>query len=323
MIENSGKTWHSVTFNTNEKTKNKTKESFSSLLKEDNPDLVIIYDNRPGPLFDVLKENKGQHRVAYWHGDWTPLRKRWCALGIEAHYTKECPIDYLFVVSAGHIKQYRRDLNTRVVSFLPHEFAYDYKNPIVDPYFGSEVAFLGQCGNYSDDTYYKMRKEFVAYLIEHGCPLRIFPDTSDLIVKPKQEALGIYSRRAGTHKNQYLDKTYGSGKIFLGIDTDRLHKTFGYLSSRPFSTMGFGSFYLAWQTNGIERLFIPGKHLETFSSFEEGWDKIKYYLKNEKERSKIAQTGRNQVFAKHLIKHRLRDMLLTIKFEKPIFSSWI
>lgn len=290
------------------------KKTLINSLSDFNPDLIFIYDNNPCKLFDVLIEHKKNAKVAFWHCDWTPLRDRW-----NSYYKKNSVVDYLFVTSAGHVDMYKNDLDI-IVSYLPNEFANDYDSPIFDQNFCSDVVFVGQCAPCIAERFYDNRKKFIQYLLSEKCPLKIFPDMNDV---SQQDYNIIYNKRLWENQKHNLSKMYGSGKIFLGIHTKEVDETFCYFSNRPFITMGYGAFYLCWNSNGIEKIFKPGVHLDVFSSFEEGLDKINFYLKNEEERKIISQNARKLIFEKHLSKHRCLDMFETIENEKPTFSGWL
>lgn len=71
-------------------------------------------------------------------------------------------------------------------------------------------------------------------------------------------------------------------------------------SSRMFQVLGVGSFYLMQANSGIEGLFRPGKHLQTFKTDRELVRRARHYLKWETNREKIAEAGRKLVYQEHL-----------------------
>lgn len=91
------------------------------------------------------------------------------------------------------------------------------------------------------------------------------------------------------------------------------------LAMRPFEVMATSSFLLCNSVPMLHDLFEDGKHLVTFSSFDEAVDKARYYLNHEDEREKIAQAGHEEVMAKHTYRHRVEKILETIK-EKELIT---
>jgi spore maturation protein CgeB len=63
--------------------------------------------------------------------------------------------------------------------------------------------------------------------------------------------------------------------------------------------------------NGLEELFIDGKHLVTYQSLSDLMEKIEYYLKADEEREKIATRGQKEVRKKHTYCHRAESILET------------
>jgi spore maturation protein CgeB len=278
------------------------------------PDSIFIYRNDPIEIFDVLAEHKNGARVIFWHCDWASLKDRW-----GSYYRKNSIVDYLFVTSFGHVQGYKTDLDI-TVSFLPNEFANDFDSPVFDEAFKSEVAFVGQCAPFVSEKYYDDRKKFVQYLFAQNCPLRMFPDMSDVSEKNYPVE---YNKRLWQNQTVGLARMYGSGKIFLGIHTKQVDDTFCYFSNRPFITMGYGAFYLCYKSAGIENIFGIKKHIDVFSTFEEGREKILFYLAHDDLRKQIAANARALIFEKHLTEHRLRDLIATVETETPTFSGWL
>ena len=60
----------------------------------------------------------------------------------------------------------------------------------------------------------------------------------------------------------------------------------------------------------LERLgFAEGRDLVTFKSVDELFRSVEYYLHHEKEREAIAESGYQEVIARHTYRHRMRELL--------------
>ena len=281
-------------------------------ITEFKPDTIFVYFNHPINIFDVIKNNKHNSRVVFWHCDPTSIKERW---GI--HYDEKV-VDFLF--SCSDVEIYKKELKNTIVSYLPHEVSCDWDVPVYDKDFETDVAFIGQTGTLSPDRFYGDRKRFMKFLFENKVNLSLIPDLRHL---PDEEYIEQYYKEYLKNQSGLMNKILGSGKIFLGIDTERVHDMDQYFSNRPFIIMGYGAFYLSFNTKGIEKVFTPGYHIDVFNNFEEGLDKINFYLENPELRNKIAQQGKKLVFEKHLTRHRLQDLIKTIETEIPTFSGYI
>jgi spore maturation protein CgeB len=80
-----------------------------------------------------------------------------------------------------------------------------------------------------------------------------------------------------------------------------------------YTAVGCGAFYLCQHVEGIEEVLVPGKEIVTFRSEQEMIDMITYYLKNDKERKRIAETGRDRILKDHTYEIRTREMLRIIE----------
>lgn len=96
-------------------------------------------------------------------------------------------------------------------------------------------------------------------------------DAIDLMGKPQKEAMVYRSCKIAINANHFLHKRFSSDRIFR--------------------IMGSGAFCLTRWYPGIEKDFIDGEHLRTFSNINEMIYLINYYLKNEDERIGIAEKG--------------------------------
>jgi len=84
-------------------------------------------------------------------------------------------------------------------------------------------------------------------------------------------------------------------------------------SARDFRVTGAGGFLLTEHVKGIEELFEVGKECATYTSAEDCYNKIQYYLKNEDERKEIAERGYQRTIKEHTFKERMKQVLGDIK----------
>ena len=105
------------------------------------------------------------------------------------------------------------------------------------------------------------------------------------------------------------------GKICLNIHGDVVGVA---ANMRLFETTGVGSFCLTDFKPNIEELFIPGKEIETFKDSEEMLDKIRYFLKHDAERNKIAQAGQKKTLMhfSRMNSARVLDKAVRLALEK-------
>ena len=64
--------------------------------------------------------------------------------------------------------------------------------------------------------------------------------------------------------------------------------------------------------NGQHELFRDGVHLATYRTGEELLDKLRYYLRRDDLRERIAAEGRAEVLAKHTYRHRMQELLAVV-----------
>jgi hypothetical protein len=78
---------------------------------------------------------------------------------------------------------------------------------------------------------------------------------------------------------------------------------------RIFEATGVGSLLFTENTDNLKELFIPGTEVETYSSYDELLEKIKYYSLNNQERQVIAEKGQKKVLSQHTTLQRSQDWL--------------
>lgn len=82
---------------------------------------------------------------------------------------------------------------------------------------------------------------------------------------------------------------------------------------RLYEITGVGSCMLTdWKTN-ISEIFIPDKEIVTYTSYEEAYDKVKFLLRNETLREKIAKAGQQKTIENYTYKKRLPHLFSFLK----------
>jgi spore maturation protein CgeB len=90
---------------------------------------------------------------------------------------------------------------------------------------------------------------------------------------------------------------------------------FYQLKARLFQSIGVGTMMLNEYCPELEELFVIDKEIITFKfgNFEEVRDKLKWYLKHDGEREKVAMAGYQRGQKCHSLKHRIEQILTTVK----------
>jgi len=81
------------------------------------------------------------------------------------------------------------------------------------------------------------------------------------------------------------------------------------LNYRTFETLGCNTFLLTNKTENLENLFDIGKHLDIYTSKEDLFDKITYYIENEEIRKKISEEGYKYVKENHTYFNRAQQII--------------
>lgn len=118
------------------------------------------------------------------------------------------------------------------------------------------------------------RHQFINYLVNHGIKVKVFGDGWH----------GQYGAMTPIY-NASLVAEINQAKIVLNVS-----RTDSY-SDRVTLSMAAGAFMMTSDTNEIHSDFLARVHLDTFGSNEELLAKVKYYLKKDEERERIAKTG--------------------------------
>jgi spore maturation protein CgeB len=102
-----------------------------------------------------------------------------------------------------------------------------------------------------------------------------------------------------------LSALYNKAKINVNLTQVQFIDS---VPQRIYHLLNSGAFLLTNYSEELDKLFKTSVHLESFKNFEEMTEKVNYYMKNEDERIKIAESGQKEF----LDKHRMKDRLLFI-----------
>lgn len=112
----------------------------------------------------------------------------------------------------------------------------------------------------------------------------------------------------GFHPNEDIPDICASSKIILGIQCSDVSKT--QQSMRSFEILASGGFHLTQWTPSMDYFFENGRHLVAVKSPHEAYEKLKYFLKHDHEREKIAQQGMAYVRDNHTYEQRVKQSIL-------------
>ena len=188
-------------------------------------------------------------------------------------------------------------------------FMHGYFAPLFEPsrggaHFDQDVSFVG--------TALDHRVAFIRRLIAHEkIPLRVFGNRWDRTL--------IYHLRRDHFRPAVLGKAYADvlrrSRVSLGFVSSSNHDEY---TMRTFEIPACQGFLLAERTTTHQELFIEGKEAEFFSSVEECADKIRFYLKEEALRRRIAAQGYLRCLdSDYSLRRRLRDALQQIEKLEP------
>ena len=170
-------------------------------------------------------------------------------------------LDYVVTVDANQSLKLHRALGIQALFEPCCASAIIYKKKRLK--YKYDVSFVG--------SGYGPRKKMVQELSQLGIKVMTFGKGW-----PGRGYLGL----------QEMVAVFNQSRINLNFTNDARQ-----LRARMFEVCMSGGFLLTQSAQGLEKLFKISQEIEVFQTIPEAADKIKYYLKNEKERQAIAQAG--------------------------------
>ncbi|MBI5098984.1 MAG: glycosyltransferase [Nitrospirae bacterium] len=222
--------------------------------------------------------------------------------------------DVFFTMSEGLVEEFKR-LGAKNVFWLSQAFEPDFFNikEITKKDIGTYSTDVTFVGNIGSKPQYLNRRKSLKKIIDSGFKLKWWGPKIPRKFSTIPMILGKLGRAYGgkfVWGEEYA-KVARFSKIFLAFDSmPHIRKS---MSARMYTSVGCGAFYMCRHVDGIEDVLEPGKEIVTFRSDDEMIDMIRYYLKNNEERMKIAYTGTKRVLKEHTYEVRTREMLRIVE----------
>jgi spore maturation protein CgeB len=173
-------------------------------------------------------------------------------------------------------------------------------NSIQERKYGTDVVFLGSVGSIHPN-----RAEILKRIFDEGFQLKLY---GEVLYPENKEPDWVKDTHTGFEAiNDYHSLVCKASKVVVGID-GWPHREMSY-SARLYRTLCAGGFYLTSNTKGIEKEFVPGKHLDVYNTPDELIEKLAFYLSNDDLRAKIAAEGQKLVLEKHTFEQRLNKII--------------
>lgn len=150
-----------------------------------------------------------------------------------------------------------------------------------------DVSFVGRC--------YGERQNFVDILKRNGINIATFGQGWENSNRISQVDLIRIHNQSNISLNLSLSGNTPVGFIYT-------------IKGRDFEAPGCGSLLLTREAKEIAEYFVSGEEIVTYQNANDAAEKIKYYLKNEAEREKIAKKGYERVMREHTWEKRFSEM---------------
>lgn len=282
-------------------------ENISKIINEFKPDVIFSYGwwrvSVDIQKFEDIVKSSGAIHVFWAYDD------PHCINRLTMPMAKIC--DYLFNVDKDSLIKYKH-LNLPG-SYLP--FACDpstHTKVSKNTKYSHDILLLAN--NYNTNTFIPFPdrtlglKNIVIPLLQSKYDMKIYGlwwrDPDRLFILDKKFYGGI-----APHED--ISTCYSSCKIALGL-LSVIHSS-TMLSMRVFEVLGCGCFFLSQHSKALENIFKNKIHLTWSTSKEETYELVDYYLKNHKERIKIAKQGQEFVYQNHTYFHRAYKIYNTIE----------
>ena len=211
---------------------------------------------------------------------------------------------HIFTTKSFGIADARRALGLTNLSFLPHGFDPEVHRPVQATHGGVDVdvSFIGTWSHHKQRLLEDLHRH-----IGSQRKLRIWGNQWKHAEKGPLGSVIVGHDILG----DFYAESISQSKINLGLLSERRNgASLGdQITSRTFHIPASGGFLLHERTQEVLEYYDEGTEIACFSSAQELYDKVDYYLRNEAERRRIADAGRARCLAGYSLAHRAQCMI--------------
>ena len=257
------------------------------------PDMLFILRGHgfDGEYLQYLKTRYGIKKIVGW---WVKGPKWFDLMLSEAKF-----YDHFFCI---HKEGYTvKDKIEHLPAIALDDILYRPLHTGFDKQYANDVVFVGSWTQKRQDII----EELTDYPISIYGPKWLRKNILNFAIRKMVKSDGIWGER--------LVELYNKTKIAINIsqwDTSNLSG----LNLRIFDIPACGTFLVTEDSDSIREYFKPGEEIETFKGIRELKDKLSYYLKNDKERERIAFNGYKKVLSFGTYKDKMAGLLNRIGF---------
>lgn len=166
---------------------------------------------------------------------------------------------------------------------------------------GANVMYKDYAGNEKIYINLQLEKQYDVGFVGASYGIR-----GEYIKYLQENAINVYAKGSGWENGfaepDEMIEIFNKSKIVLGFATVGKNDDIYILKGRDFEVPLTGSFYITSYHEELKEYFEPGKDIETYVSKEDLLKKVKFYLKNEHLREKIAESGYKKCLSNYTAK---------------------
>jgi len=260
-----------------------------------NPELIIICK---GELIRSSTVEALRHRYQVPIVNWFPDAR----LFSYEKAAKSIPfLDRLYTKNHEDVRRAKL-LNWRNVKYLPHCADIELHNLTQqepDSRFGSDVSFVGSYSFYRD--------LIISQLADFSLKVWGPGWKQSMLYRRKPESIVGAEARG-------FDEARVFRQSVVNINTHHMDDVCG-LNQRVFEICGSGGLQIVEYSEPIEEYYTIGQEIETYSSFEELKDKVRFYLNNRQTAREIGARAQEKTMKYHTYDHRVKAILEDLSFD--------